>query len=60
MSFLLAEQNTMVALRYANFGYILENSRVVMDGAADELASNEDEGVLSGPGRGWAQEFSAR
>jgi len=42
VSFLLAEQNTMVALRYANFGYILENGRVVMDGAADELASNED------------------
>jgi len=42
VSFLLAEQNTMVALRYADFGYILENGRVVMDGAADELASNED------------------
>ena len=34
VSFLLAEQNTMVALRYANYGYILENGRVVMDGAA--------------------------
>jgi branched-chain amino acid transport system ATP-binding protein len=32
----------MVALRYANYGYILENGRVVMDGAASELASNED------------------
>jgi len=42
VSFLLAEQNTMVALRYANYGYILENGRVVMDGAASELASNED------------------
>ncbi len=42
VSFLLAEQNTMVALRYANYGYILENGRVVMDGVAAELASNED------------------
>ena len=42
VSFLLAEQNTMVALRYANYGYILENGRVVMDGVASELASNED------------------
>jgi branched-chain amino acid transport system ATP-binding protein len=42
VSFLLAEQNTMVALRYANYGYILENGRVVMDGAASDLASNED------------------
>jgi branched-chain amino acid transport system ATP-binding protein len=42
VSFLLAEQNTMVALRYANYGYILENGRVVMDGPAQELASNED------------------
>ena len=32
----------MVALRYANYGYILENGRVVMDGAASDLASNED------------------
>jgi branched-chain amino acid transport system ATP-binding protein len=42
VSFLLAEQNTMVALRYANFGYILENGRVVMEGAAQELRENED------------------
>ena len=42
VSFLLAEQNTMVALRYADFGYILENGRVVMEGAAEELRSNED------------------
>ena len=42
VSFLLAEQNTMIALRYANYGYILENGRVVMDGAAADLASNED------------------
>jgi branched-chain amino acid transport system ATP-binding protein len=42
VSFLLAEQNTMVALRYADYGYILENGRVVMDGPAQELSSNED------------------
>ncbi len=42
VSFLLAEQNTMVALRYADFGYILENGRVVMEGQASELANNED------------------
>ncbi len=42
VSFLLAEQNTMVALRFADFGYILENGRVVMEGQAKELASNED------------------
>jgi branched-chain amino acid transport system ATP-binding protein len=42
VSFLLAEQNTMVALRYADFGYILENGRVVMEGQAAELRDNED------------------
>jgi len=42
VSFLLAEQNTTVALRYATYGYILENGRVVMDGAAKDLATNED------------------
>ena len=42
VSFLLAEQNTMVALRHANYGYILENGRVVMDGHAADLANNED------------------
>jgi branched-chain amino acid transport system ATP-binding protein len=42
VSILLAEQNTTVALRYSDFGYILENGRVVMEGDAKELASNED------------------
>lgn len=42
VSFLLAEQNTMVALRYSNYGYILENGRVVMDGPAEDLRNNED------------------
>jgi branched-chain amino acid transport system ATP-binding protein len=42
VSFLLAEQNTNMALKYASHGYILENGRVVMDGEAKVLASNED------------------
>ena len=42
VTFLLAEQNTNMALRYADFGYILENGRVVMEGAAGDLAANED------------------
>ncbi|MBI1395761.1 MAG: ATP-binding cassette domain-containing protein [Betaproteobacteria bacterium] len=42
VSFLLAEQNTMVALRYANYGYILENGRIVMEGEAEGLRTNED------------------
>jgi branched-chain amino acid transport system ATP-binding protein len=42
VSFLLAEQNTTVALRYANYGYILENGRVVMEGSAQDLAGSED------------------
>ena len=42
VSFLLAEQNTNIALRYADYGYILENGRVMMDGAAKALAENED------------------
>ena len=42
VSFLLAEQNTNVALRFADYGYILETGRVVMDGLAGELAQNED------------------
>ncbi len=42
VSFLLAEQNTNVALRYATYGYILETGRVVMDGDAKSLRDNED------------------
>ena len=42
VSFLLAEQNTNIALRYADYGYILENGRVMMDGAAADLGRNED------------------
>jgi branched-chain amino acid transport system ATP-binding protein len=42
VSFLLAEQNTNMALKYASFGYILENGRVVMDGEAKALRENDD------------------
>ena len=42
VTFLLAEQNTTIALRYASYGYILETGRVVMDGEARALAENED------------------
>jgi branched-chain amino acid transport system ATP-binding protein len=42
VSFLLAEQNTNIALRYADYGYILENGRIVLDGDAATLRSNED------------------
>jgi branched-chain amino acid transport system ATP-binding protein len=42
VTFLLAEQNTNMALRYADYGYIMESGRVVMDGEASDLANNED------------------
>ncbi len=42
VSFLLAEQNTNVALRFAHYGYILESGRVVMDGPAADLRENQD------------------
>ncbi len=42
VSVLLAEQNTNMALKYANYGYILENGRIVMDGDAQALRENED------------------
>ncbi len=42
VSFLLAEQNTNIALRYATYGYILESGRVVLDGTGDELRDNAD------------------
>jgi branched-chain amino acid transport system ATP-binding protein len=42
VSFLLAEQNTNMALKYAGYGYVLENGRVVLDGEATALADNED------------------
>jgi branched-chain amino acid transport system ATP-binding protein len=42
VSFLLAEQNANIALRYATSGYVLENGRIVLDGAAEALRANED------------------
>ena len=42
VSFLLAEQNTNIALRYATYGYILESGRVVLDGEGASLRDNED------------------
>ncbi len=42
VSFLLAEQNTNMALKYSNYGYILESGRVVLDGISSELRENED------------------
>ncbi len=55
VTILLAEQNTNMALRYAHYGYVLENGRVVLDGAAEELRNNEDVKEfylgLSGSGR---------
>ncbi|WP_037227961.1 ABC transporter ATP-binding protein [Roseobacter sp. GAI101] len=42
VTFLLAEQNTNVALRFAHYGYILESGRVVMDGPAADLRENQD------------------
>ncbi len=42
VTFLLAEQNTNMALKYADYGYIMESGRIVMDGSAKDLASNED------------------
>jgi branched-chain amino acid transport system ATP-binding protein len=56
VSFLLAEQNTHMALRYATYGYILETGRVVMDGPAKSLRENEDVkefylGVAEGSGK---------
>lgn len=42
VTILLAEQNTNMALRYSQYGYILENGRVVMDGVAKDLLQNED------------------
>jgi branched-chain amino acid transport system ATP-binding protein len=42
VTFLIAEQNTNMALRYSHYGYILENGRVMMDGKAQDLRENED------------------
>jgi len=55
---LLAEQNTNMALQYADYGYIMESGRVVMDGAAAELRNNEDvKEVYLGVGGGERKSF---
>ncbi|MEP9356534.1 ABC transporter ATP-binding protein [Xanthobacter sp. KR7-65] len=56
VSFLLAEQNTNMALKYATYGYILESGRIVMDGPTADMRNNEDVrefylGTASGEGR---------
>lgn len=58
VSFLLAEQNTNIALRYATYGYILESGRVVLDGTGEELRDNEDvKEFYLGAGRETASNF---
>ena len=58
VSFLLAEQNTTLALRYASHGYILESGRVVMDGTAAALLGNDDvRQFYLGTGDGGRQSF---
>ena len=42
VTILLAEQNTNIALQYAEYAYILENGRVVMEGTAESMRDNED------------------
>ena len=42
VSVLVAEQNSSMALRYASYGYVLENGRIVLDGKAQDLQNNED------------------
>jgi branched-chain amino acid transport system ATP-binding protein len=41
-SILLVEQNARAALALVNYGYVMENGRIVLDGPADQLAANED------------------
>ena len=61
VTFLLAEQNTNVALRFAHYGYILESGRVVMDGAAEDAPRKRRcEGVLSRRLRGRPEELPRR
>jgi branched-chain amino acid transport system ATP-binding protein len=42
VTFLIAEQNTNMALKYSDYGYIMESGRIVMDGVAEDLRTNED------------------
>ena len=61
VTFLLAEQNTNMALKYADYGYIMESGRVVMDGARQRPGQQRGrQGVLPGRGRRRAQELQGR
>ncbi len=42
LTLLIVEQNTRVALEIADYGYVMENGRIVMEGPAEDLRSNED------------------
>jgi len=42
MSMLIVEQNVRAALGVSNYGYVMENGRIVLDGPADRLKDNED------------------
>ncbi|PHY05297.1 MAG: ABC transporter ATP-binding protein [Alcaligenaceae bacterium] len=60
VTFLVAEQNTNMALQYADYGYIMESGRIVMDGAAAELRNNEDvKEFYLGMGGGQRKSFKA-
>ena len=61
VSFLVAEQNSNMALRYASYGYVLENGRIVLDGKADGPARERGcEGILSRARQRRPQELSRR
>ncbi len=42
LSLLIVEQNTRVALEIADYGYVMESGRIVLEGQAQELRDNED------------------
>jgi branched-chain amino acid transport system ATP-binding protein len=42
VSMLLVEQNAVIALKYASYGYVIENGRTVLEGTTDELSANQD------------------
>ena len=42
ITMLLVEQNARMALKAADYGYIMESGKIVLDGTADELVDNED------------------
>jgi len=42
MSVLIVEQNVRAALRIAQYGYVMENGRIMLHGTSQELQNNED------------------